>query len=108
MGTPQRVCEPLMKLLISTFFLTLVSVYAQANCTLSIEIRDTVGPATYDYMQRAQEKALKNKCTSMLVRINTPGGSLQSTRKINELIMASPIQYLCMVHPVGGHAGSAG
>lgn len=79
-----------------------------ANCTLSVEVRDTVGLATYDYLQRAEEKALKMGCTSILVRINTPGGSLQTTRKIIEQIMASPIPYLCLVHPVGGHAGSAG
>ena len=79
-----------------------------AKCTLSVEIRDTVGPATFDYLQRAQEKAQEKGCASILVRINTPGGSLQSTRKIVEQIMASPIPYLCIVHPSGGHAGSAG
>ena len=92
------------------FILSLFFFYqsAQADCTLSVEVRDTVGPATLDYLERAQEKALEENCSSVLVRINTPGGSLQSTRKIIELIMASPIPYLCIVHPTGGHAGSAG
>ena len=81
---------------------------AQANCTLSVEIRDAVGPATYDYLQRAQFRAEEKKCQSVLVKVNTPGGSLQSTRKIVELIMTSPIPYLCLIYPSGGHAGSAG
>lgn len=80
----------------------------ESSCTLSIEIRDTVGPATFDYMERAHATALEKKCGSIMVRINTPGGSLQSTRKIVELIMGSEIPYLCVVHPTGGHAGSAG
>ena len=82
--------------------------FSQADCTLSTKIKDTVGPATYDYFQRAQIRARKKKCQSILVRINTPGGSLQSTRKIVELIMTSPVPYLCLIHPSGGHAGSAG
>ncbi len=101
-----------MKNSLSLFFVvaltTLTFHLAQANCTLSIEVRDTVGPATLDYLQRAQQKATEKKCDSILTRINTPGGSLQSTRKIVEAIMGSPIPFLCIVHPTGGHAGSAG
>ena len=44
----------------------------------------------------------------MLVLINTPGGSLPATRKIVEAILASKVPVLCLVHPSGGHAGSAG
>jgi membrane-bound serine protease (ClpP class) len=97
-----------MKLVLSFLFFILGSVVAQANCTLSIEFRDAIGPATYDYLEQAQTEAQTLGCTSILVRINTPGGSLQSTRKIVELMMGSPIPFLCLVHPSGGHAGSAG
>ncbi len=94
------------------FFLVFLSLAlpreAWGECTLSIEVRDTVGPATLDYLVRAQEKAKEKNCQSILVRINTPGGSLQSTRKIVELIMSSSVPFLCVVHPTGGHAGSAG
>lgn len=94
-----------------SFLFTLLIILAPktfAECTLSIEFRDAIGPATFDYLQQAQEEAQKKKCSSLLVRINTPGGSLQSTRKIVENIMSSPIPFLCLVHPSGGHAGSAG
>ena len=64
--------------------------------------------ATYDYFQRALAKGKEKNCQSILVRINTPGGDLQSTHKIVELIMTSPIPYLCLIHPAGGRAGSAG
>ncbi len=84
------------------------SLWAHANCTLNIEIKENIGPATLDYLERATEHAKQKKCVSILARINTPGGSLQSTRKIVELIMNSPIPFLCVIHPTGGHAGSAG
>ncbi|MFN8845893.1 MAG: NfeD family protein [Bdellovibrionales bacterium] len=87
------------------FILNLSSANA---CTLAITIQDTIGAATFDLIQRASEKAQNEKCTSLFVRLNTPGGSLQSTRLITEHILASQIPFLCLISPAGGHAGSAG
>lgn len=84
------------------------SLHTWANCTIGVTIQDSIGAATYDIFQRAQEKAEQQKCNSILVRMNTPGGHLQSTRLITELILASPRPFLCLISPVGGHAGSAG
>ena len=79
-----------------------------SSCTTAITLKDSIGAATLDIIQRASQKAQEEKCTSILVRINTPGGYLQSTRLITEHILASPIPFLCLVSPAGGHAGSAG
>jgi membrane-bound serine protease (ClpP class) len=97
-----------MKVVALFLLACLIAPSAWANCTLSIELSDAISPATFDYMERAAEEAKEKGCVSILARINTPGGSLQSTRKIVELIMNSPIPYLCVIHPAGGHAGSAG
>ncbi|NJL24520.1 MAG: hypothetical protein HC902_04685 [Calothrix sp. SM1_5_4] len=67
-----------------------------------------IGPATVDLLKRVQVYAEKEGCASILLLINTPGGSLESTRVIVERILNSPIPYLCLVSPSGGHAGSAG
>lgn len=77
-------------------------------CTLAINIQDSIGAATYDLIHRASEKAATEKCVSILLKINTPGGSLQSTRLITEHILSSALPFLCVISPVGGHAGSAG
>lgn len=79
-----------------------------ADCTLSFSIQDSIGPATLDYLERGIKNHEAQKCSSVLLKINTPGGSLQTTRKIIELILASPQPFLCLVYPEGGHAGSAG
>ena len=92
-------------------FLVLITtqgLWAKESCTLELQIRDVIGPATYDYLQRAEKRAQEKGCVSIFAKINTPGGSLQSTRKIVEMIMSSKIPYLCLIHPSGGHAGSAG
>lgn len=77
-------------------------------CTLSYAIDGVIGPATYDFMERMDQEAQGRQCSSIFFKLSTPGGSLASTRKIVSLIMNSPLPYLCLVGPAGGHAGSAG
>lgn len=81
---------------------------AASSCTMALTLKDSIGAATYDAFQRVSEAAQENKCSSILIRINTPGGHLSSTRLITEHILASPIPFLCLISPAGGHAGSAG
>ena len=79
-----------------------------AECTVQSEVRDVVGPATVDLIKRASSLAEREKCASIFLTINTPGGGLDSTRLIVESILNSPRPFLCLVAPSGGHAGSAG
>ncbi len=81
---------------------------AHADCTLKITTDSPIGPGTFDYLERAISHAEAKNCSSILYLINTPGGSLQSTRLIVEKILNSPVPFLCLVYPAGGHAGSAG
>ena len=48
-------------------------------CSVQITIDGTIGPSSFDFLQRAIEKANERRCSSLIVLINTPGGSLQST-----------------------------
>lgn len=81
---------------------------AFAECTLEAELTGVVGPATVDFLKRAERQAETRGCGSIFLLVNTPGGSLESTRHLVEGILNSPIPYLCLVAPSGGHAGSAG
>lgn len=89
-------------------FLSLFVFKAHSECTIQTAIDGAIGPATMDTLSRSLYKAKKNKCESLLLLVNTPGGSLASTRKIVEEILASPVPVMCFVYPKGGHAGSAG
>ncbi|WP_347357812.1 nodulation protein NfeD [Bdellovibrio sp.] len=97
-----------MKFLMLLFMAFFVGAAAQADCTTSITINEAISASTSDYLERAERRSVENKCSSLYLRINTPGGSLQSTRLIVERILASPVPYLCLIAPRGGHAGSAG
>ena len=95
-----------MSLLLSLLFGFYVR--AETACTVQVEVRDVIGPATVDLIKRVEGFAEKNGCRSILLEINTPGGSLENTREIVQLILNSTRPYLCVVAPSGGHAGSAG
>lgn len=97
-----------MKSLFLVFALLFMGVTAEASCTLSVTIQEAITASTLDYLERAQQQAVQDQCSAIFVRMNTPGGSLQSTRLIVEKILASPIPYVCLISPSGGHAGSAG
>jgi membrane-bound serine protease (ClpP class) len=73
---------------------------ASPICTLEVEITGAIGPATTDLLARVQDYATDQGCNSILLLVNT--------RMIVERILNSPIPYLCLVSPSGGHAGSAG
>ncbi len=85
-----------------------VPMSAHDGCTVQVPVTKTVGPATLDLLERALDFAKRRGCSSVLLNINTPGGSLQATRTIVEKILASPVPILCLISPAGGHAGSAG
>lgn len=98
-----------MKIFLAVFaFTTILGLRAQAACTLAVTVNEAISASTLDYLDRAERKAKEQKCDSLFVRMNTPGGNLQTTRMIVEKILASPIPYLCLITPSGGHAGSAG
>lgn len=100
----------MLKVMSSIIFVSLMVSLpkAFAECTVAVTVGEAITASTSDYLSRAEKTALERKCSSLLVRINTAGGSLQSTRLIVEKILASPVPYLCLITPRGGHAGSAG
>ena len=60
------------------------------------------------YLERATEKALETGAALIIIEIDTPGGLLDSTRDIVELLLGSPIPTAVYVSPPGARAGSAG
>jgi membrane-bound serine protease (ClpP class) len=83
-------------------------ILAHANCVYEIPVHGAITAATLDFIERGERQAEMKGCEALLLEINTPGGSLETTRRIVERILASPRPVLCLVAPQGGHAGSAG
>ena len=78
------------------------------KCTKQAVIESAIGPASLDILKYSIRLAKKDSCSSLLLLMNTPGGSLLSTRKMVEVILDSEIPILCLIYPSGAHAGSAG
>ncbi|MGO9174460.1 MAG: NfeD family protein [Rhodomicrobium sp.] len=75
---------------------------------LQADITGVIGPATALYIQKAIDKARLRRAEVLILRLDTPGGLLTSTREIIESILASPVPVIGYVAPSGAHAASAG
>lgn len=78
------------------------------NKAVVLEINNTIGPATQDYIQRGITYAEKEQVGAIIIQLNTPGGLDSSMRGINEAIITSPVPVIAYVYPAGARAASAG
>jgi membrane-bound serine protease (ClpP class) len=75
---------------------------------LKIVVDDTIQPITEEYISRAIDEAQRRNDQAVLMEINTPGGLVDSTRKIIEKITTSSVPVIIYVTPSGSRAASAG
>ena len=75
---------------------------------LVIEIDGTIEPLTVDHLARGLDEARQNGSSLVVIRLDTPGGLLESTREIVELMLESNIPIAVYVSPAGARAASAG
>lgn len=80
----------------------------ESQCLIGVEISGVIGASTLDLVERVKDQAIQEDCVGYLLRINTPGGNLQTTRLIVQAMLASERPFLCLVTPAGAQAGSAG
>ena len=60
------------------------------------------------FISRAIDKAEEDRASVLVIRLDTPGGLLDATREIVELLLESPVPVAVFVSPRGARAGSAG
>ena len=89
-------------------FLLLAPSAESASRILAININSVVHPITVEVMSHAMEQARREKADLLLIRLNTPGGLVESTRHIVEQMNASPVPIVTFVTPSGARAASAG
>jgi membrane-bound serine protease (ClpP class) len=98
--------------IIPRIFLWLAAV-AALGCSSSAEvlkivIDDTIQPITEEYISRGVDEAARRGDQALLIELNTPGGLVDSTRKIIEKITTSSVPVIIYVTPPGSRAASAG
>ncbi len=97
-------------LLILFFFLLLISYdgSAQTSRVYLVEITDTIDQSTVETIRDSLKQAEENNAQAMILLINTPGGGLDQTFEIAEIIKQSGIPVIGYVYPSGSTAWSAG
>lgn len=80
---------------------------AQSKVLLA-EITGAIGVATSEHIAQAVAKAESESAQLLLIRLDTPGGLVSSTRDIIKTILASRVPVVVYVAPGGAHAASAG
>ena len=82
--------------------------FAQAQTVLKLTLHDTIQPITADYLARGLHDAQSSHAQAVLISLGTPGGLLESTRRIVSDIESSPVPVIVYISPTGSRAGSAG
>jgi membrane-bound serine protease (ClpP class) len=80
----------------------------EAPHALLIEIDDVINPVTAGFLDRAVDKAEKDGAEFLIVRLDTPGGLLSSTRDMVTSLLESNVPTVVYVAPGGAHAASGG
>lgn len=81
---------------------------AQSPLIVQIELADVIHPVSADYLTEGLDHARDVDAALIVVRLDTPGGLVDSMRQMVEAILASPVPVAIWVGPSGVRAASAG
>ncbi len=98
----------LVRLLLSAGFLLLGFSQLTANEVRVLTIEGAIGPATSHHITKALEKAADDNVELVVIRLDTPGGLVDSLRVIVQDVLSSPVPVCTYVAPNGARAASAG
>ncbi len=82
--------------------------FSQKATVTVINLNGTINPAAADYVKYGIKNAANNRSKCLILKLNTPGGLLESTRTIVSNILQSPVPVIVYVAPPGARAASAG
>jgi membrane-bound serine protease (ClpP class) len=81
---------------------------ANNGTVVMLDVDGPIGVATADYLSSGFQHARDVDAELIILRMDTPGGLVSSTRDIIQDILASPIPVVTWVAPEGARADSAG
>lgn len=73
-----------------------------------LDVDGSVNPALADYLDKGIEKAAEENAGALIIRMDTPGGVLTTTKTIIKKIMNAKLPVVVWVGPSGSSASSAG
>ena len=73
-----------------------------------IELADSVNPGTAEFLRQGLELAAEADAACVILKLDTPGGLVDSMRDMVRRMLASPVPVVVYVAPAGARAASAG
>lgn len=73
-----------------------------------ITIQQAITPATTSFLRAALETAAASRAEALIIQLDTPGGLLDATRDIVQLLLGSPVPVVVYIAPAGARGASAG
>ena len=81
---------------------------AAASKVIAVDVDGMIHPITVEIIEGAIERAKSEHAEALIVRLNTPGGLVDSMREIVASVLSSPVPVITWVGPNGARAASAG
>lgn len=102
----------LIKIVLTFISLFSLSVFSQTTYEvkniLIVPIHSTINPGTLNVIQEALKIITPKAGGLLILKLNTPGGGLMTTKEIQALLGESSIPHIAWITPEGGSATSAG
>lgn len=99
------------QILILVLFLLVTATCAiaqDARRVLMISVDGSINPSSADYVISGIERARETGAECLIIKLNTPGGLLASTRTIVTGMLEADVPVIIFVYPDGAQAASAG
>lgn len=97
-----------IKFILALLFIGNVIFAQQSPQIFVITVDGSINPSTADFIHKSIEEAKNKNAECLVIRLNTPGGLLKSTRYIVSDLLTSPIPIVVYVSPGGSQSASAG
>jgi membrane-bound serine protease (ClpP class) len=88
--------------------LLLFSFRCFANQVDVITVEDAITPVTAKLIGDAVKRAERTGAEALIIRLDTPGGLMEATWKIDKALLAAKVPVVVYITPSGGRAASAG
>jgi len=85
-----------------------LAVPAEGSHIYTMEVRGPIFAPVLQYLEIALEQAKSGNADALLIELDTPGGSLDTTKQIVQTILGAPVPVIVYVSPSGAGATSAG
>ena len=102
-----KTCRSL-KALLAFLVLASAPIAAADGTAVVLELDGAIGVATAEFIINGIEEAEEREATLVIIRMDTPGGLVNSMRNIISAILGSEVPVVTYVSPAGARADSAG